>query len=175
MIPTSVISPAEFVRLTPSREREFEAVGVRAPGARSQIYVCIKTSDDEYIWSVLTDQYPLEGVTAFRGAIADIPDGWQLCDGTNGTPDLRNLFIVGAGDDYAVGATGGADEVTLTIDQMPDHDHVMGLIAQAQPGSGGPLGFFAIGSPASTGDEGGGQAHENRPPFYALAWITKVA
>jgi len=36
------------------------------------------------------------------GAIADIPAGWSLCDGTNGTPDYRNKIIIGAGDVYAV-------------------------------------------------------------------------
>src|SRR5690606_16720903 len=52
-----------------------------------------------------------------------IPEGWALCDGTNGTPDLRDRFIVGAGREYAVGARGGAKEVTLTTAQMPKHSH----------------------------------------------------
>lgn len=44
-------------------------------------------------------------VCLWSGAIVDIPAGWQLCDGTNGTPDLRDKFIIGAGDTYAVDAS----------------------------------------------------------------------
>lgn len=44
-------------------------------------------------------------IVLWYGAIVDIPAGWQLCDGTNGTPDLRNKFIAGAGDTYAVDDT----------------------------------------------------------------------
>lgn len=52
-----------------------------------------------------------------------IPTGWLLCDGTNGTPDLRDRFIVGAGSTYAVGAVGGEATVTLSAPQMPPHTH----------------------------------------------------
>lgn len=47
-------------------------------------------------------------VKVWSGAVIDIPGGWQICDGTNGTVDLRDRFLVGAGTTYAVGATGGA-------------------------------------------------------------------
>ena len=63
-----------------------------------------------------------------------IPDGWGICNGTtyqktDGTgsiksPDLSNRFIVGAGDDYAVGdSSGGKSMVKLTLNQMPVHNH----------------------------------------------------
>lgn len=42
------------------------------------------------------------------GDIGDIPAGWLLCDGTAGTPELRNRFVVGAGDSYAPDDNGGA-------------------------------------------------------------------
>jgi len=45
------------------------------------------------------------------------------CDGANGTPDLRNRFIVGAGSSYSPGNTGGADSVTLSTSQIPSHSH----------------------------------------------------
>lgn len=51
------------------------------------------------------------------------PAGWKVCDGTNGTPDLRNRFIVGAGDTYSVGSTGGSASVTLSSTQIPQHSH----------------------------------------------------
>jgi microcystin-dependent protein len=56
-------------------------------------------------------------------AAALIPNNWRLCDGTNGTPDLRNRFIVGAGDQYDIGDTGGTESVTLTNDHIPEHSH----------------------------------------------------
>ncbi len=67
---------------------------------------------------------PVGSIVMWSGSIANIPAGWALCDGTNGTPNLQNRFVVGAGDSYAVGATGGADSVTLTESQIPAHNHV---------------------------------------------------
>lgn len=58
---------------------------------------------------------PSGGIIMWSGSIASIPTGWVLCNGSNGTPDLRNKFIVGAGNTYAVAATGGsADAVVVT-------------------------------------------------------------
>ena len=51
------------------------------------------------------------------------PSGWAICNGSNGTPDLRNRFIVGAGSAYSVDDTGGAASVTLTTAQLPAHSH----------------------------------------------------
>lgn len=44
-------------------------------------------------------------ICIWSGAIVDIPAGWALCDGNNGTPDLRNKLVIGAGDTYAVDDT----------------------------------------------------------------------
>jgi microcystin-dependent protein len=98
-------------------------------------------------------------ILKWRGSVASIPAGWQLADGTNGTPDLRDKFIVGAGGTYAVGATGGAATVTLTAAQIPSHTHAAGTLATTSAGahshvtniytasggafSGGSLGFAA--------------------------------
>jgi len=70
----------------------------------------------------------IEGVPAgiigiWSGSVASIPSGWVICNGSNGTPDLRNLFVVGAGDTYAVGATGGSNTVTLAETNLPGHTH----------------------------------------------------
>lgn len=51
---------------------------------------------------------PAGAVVAYSGTIASIPAGWSLCDGTNGTPDLRDRMVIGAGGAHALGATGGA-------------------------------------------------------------------
>ena len=73
--------------------------------------------------SYVDGRLPAGVIVMWSGAANAIPSGWLLCDGTNSTPDLRNRFIVGAGSTYAVGATGGADSVTLTTSQIPSHTH----------------------------------------------------
>jgi len=86
-------------------------VGLRlTAGAIDQIKI------DSYI-------FPSGGIMMWKGSVGSIPTGWALCDGNNGTPDLRNRFIVGAGNSYVVGDTGGASSVTLTEAQMPAHNH----------------------------------------------------
>lgn len=66
-------------------------------------------------------------VLDYYGRIEDIPSGYVLCNGENGTPDLRGMFIVGydpENADYnAISNTGGANEITLTTEQMPTHKH----------------------------------------------------
>lgn len=57
---------------------------------------------------------PTGAITLWSGSIASIPTGWQLCNGTNGTPDLRDRFVVGAGASYAVGNNGGANTKTTS-------------------------------------------------------------
>lgn len=66
---------------------------------------------------------PAGVIVMWSGSIASIPAGWALCNGAGGTPDLRDRFIVGAGSSYAVGATGGANTVTLDVSQIPSHNH----------------------------------------------------
>ena len=62
---------------------------------------------------------PLGAILMWSGATNAIPDGWALCDGNNGRPDLRDRYIVGAGNRHAVNATGGVANVTLTQAQLP--------------------------------------------------------
>lgn len=85
-------------------------------------------------------------IKLWSGALVDIPTGWALCDGTNGTIDLTDKFVVAAGATYAVGDTGGADSVTLTKAQMPAHKH------GASTGSGGN--HSHSGSTNTTGSHG---------------------
>lgn len=116
-------------------------------------------------------------IVMWSGAANAIPTGWALCDGTNNTPDLRNRFIVGAGSTYAVGATGGSDTVTLTVEQMPVHTHNYDVSVSGYEsviGGGGIYLSKAFQNTPQTGIAGGGGSHENRPPYYALCFIMKI-
>lgn len=79
--------------------------------------------------SLLNNNLPSGIIAMWSGAASAIPSGWLLCDGSNGTPDLRNRFIVGAGSSYSVGNTGGSDTVTLSTAQIPSHTHEHNLSA----------------------------------------------
>jgi len=67
-------------------------------------------------------------ITMWSGSTNAVPSGWLLCDGNNGTPDLRDRFVVGAGGSYSVNDTGGADSVTLSTSEMPSHSHGSGSL-----------------------------------------------
>ncbi len=78
---------------------------------------------------------PTGAIMMWSGAISAIPSGWALCDGQNGTPDLRNRFIVGAGSSYNVGNTGGANTVTLSTSHIPSHRHGAGGLYASTAGN----------------------------------------
>lgn len=67
--------------------------------------------------------FPTGGIVLWSGSVASIPSGWALCDGTNGTPNLTNRFVLGAGGTYAVAATGGNENITLSTGNLPSHNH----------------------------------------------------
>lgn len=82
---------------------------------------------------------PIGGIIMWNAALGGLPANWQICDGTNGTPDLRNKFVIGAGSTYSVGGTGGANTANLehnhsgsVTDSDGGHTHT-----QADTGAGG--------------------------------------
>lgn len=64
---------------------------------------------------------PIGGIIAWSGSV--IPDGWVICDGNQGTPNLQGKFILAAGNGREVGEKGGAEEVSLTQNNLPAHTH----------------------------------------------------
>lgn len=137
-------------------------------------------------------------VTAFSGTFKDgypvdkntglVNREWRLCDGTNGTPDLRNRFIYG-GNGTNNGETGGEVNHTLTINELPRftptvrvstlggdysgdmyHDSTNTLAAGASKNSS--HNESVISTPFNT--IGGNQPHNNMPPYYVLAFMMKL-
>lgn len=74
----------------------------------------------------LRPSVPPGSILPWRGNLADMPEGFALCDGSNGTPDLRDRFIVGAGTEYNLNDTGGEKEVLLEAEQTASHYHYFG-------------------------------------------------
>ena len=159
-------------------------------------------------------------ISMFSGTAA--PSGWALCNGSNGTPDLRGRFIVGynpTDTDYdqpgnlstggtTTGDQGGAKSVTLTGTQsgtsVHGHGHTLGTSSAGNhthqiPSDSGTSGAGGItrrsdssSNGATTSDAAGTHshsvtggitnsvntnaldAHENRPPYYTLAYIIKL-
>lgn len=68
---------------------------------------------------------PQGSIIPWYGSSENIPNGFALCDGKNGTPDLRDRFLVGAGSSYALGNIGGAASVLLSEDNIANHRHLM--------------------------------------------------
>ena len=129
-------------------------------------------------------------IAIWSGSVGSIPSGWLLCDGTNGTPDLRNSFILGAGNSYSVGQTGGsADAIvvshthTATVTD-PGHNHTYNQATNQSPQSGSATQVFVSNTSQNTGTSftgisvtnasaGTSGTGANMPPYYALAFIMK--
>jgi hypothetical protein len=136
-------------------------------------------------------------ILIWSGSIGSVPTGWALCNGSNGTPDLRDRFVIAAGSTYSVGQTGGsADAIvvshthTATVSD-PGHLHNINNLyaSNFNPAASGEslTGWYYGGngttkstatattgisvSNASTGSSGTGA---NLPPYYALAYIMKT-
>jgi hypothetical protein len=109
-------------------------------------------------------------ICLWSGSIATIPTGWHLCDGTNGTPDLRNRFIVAAGTTYAPGDSGGNLTHTHALTMYP---HAHGLAAGQMISTNYPNGQYHVytGTSQSTGYM---STVDHKPPYYALAYIMKL-
>ena len=83
---------------------------------------------------------PQGGIIMWAGLASNVPSGWALCDGTQGTPDLKGRFIVGAAAGASdVNAQGGQNSVTLTEAQMPMHNHGGGTDNGGQHNHGIPI------------------------------------
>ena len=170
------------------------AVNFVAPGTSGNVL----TSNGTTWTSAASNPFVTGMIMLWSGSIASVPSGWALCNGSNGTPDLRNRFVVGAGSTYAVDATGGsADAIVVSHTHTatstvtdPGHLHVYrtgvgeNTVVSGAPANAatGPTyqtintdtnttGITVATTNASTGSSG---TNANLPPYYALAYIMKL-
>jgi len=138
-------------------------------------------------------------ISLWYGAIGSVPSGWYLCDGANGTPDLRDKFVVGAGSTYSVAATGGTkDAIVVThthtaTSTSTDSGHTH--VEQFNGGSAGigngisnssvsvsptassvstATGNAVITTTTTNASAGVSGTNANLPPYYALCYVMKA-
>lgn len=139
-------------------------------------------------------------IMMWSGSIVSIPTGWRLCDGNNGTPNLLDRMVIGAGSTYSVNATGGSKDAivvshthtaTSTVTD-PGHDHDAdqkfaaggdnpAYFSSAYSGGGEYVNTTAIKTnttgisvATSISTAGSSGTNANLPPYYALAFIMKA-
>ena len=143
-----------------------------------------------------TATVPTGCILIWSGSVGSIPSGFNLCDGTNGTPDLRNSFVLGAGNLYAIGQTGGSTDAivvshnhpaTSTVND-PGHFHAAnsglpgigtsaaGANTIQQSAGSANTSTVTTGISVSTTNQAAGVSgtNANMPPYYALAYIMKL-
>ena len=138
-----------------------------------------------------TSIVPAGVIVMWSGSVASIPSGWLICDGTNDTPDLRDRFVIGAGNTYAVDATGGSADAIVV-----EHTHTfsgttgatapftqgvvtVGGSVRAREGNAAYAENQGTGShthtfSGTTESTGSSATNANLPPYYALAYIMKA-
>jgi microcystin-dependent protein len=168
--------------------------------------VTIQTYDNLYgiigVQPTVGATIPAGLISMWSGSIGSIPAGWYLCDGSNGTPNLTDRFVIGAGSAYAVNGTGGASTATLITANMPAHTHTatsvvtdsghthlsnaVGLVSPNINWTGAGGAFYNNTNNTNTGSAttgitvattnasvGSGSSFSILPPYYALAFIQK--
>lgn len=140
-------------------------------------------------------------IMLWSGSTGSIPSGWALCNGSSGTPDLRDRFVVGAGSSYAVNATGGSNTGTTSTKSLTTSSTTLSVPRDGWGTAGSGLGSVTAGrllvgsgqneysefleSIRSSGNDRslgshnhtiGGHNHtvDTRSPYYALAYIMKL-
>jgi len=136
-------------------------------------------------------------ILLWYGDTSNVPGGWVLCDGSSSTPDLRDRFVIGAGNNFTAGNIGGNNSVTLSEANLPSHRHFVvsndlggqnrtnsnvSANNQVRKGTGAgnlyeSYNLASTGTDASAGRSssvGSGTAIDNKPLYHALCYIMKT-
>jgi len=181
-----ITSSGEIKILGPLRVGSFVS---NTPGNSSHVL----TSQGDGLPPVWAEGFPFGGIIMWYGFASTIPAGWKLCDGQTWfnykTPDLRDRFVVGAGNTYSVNQTGGSkDAVVVSHTHSATSSNYGGFSLYAGDGANNATGKpnttdessvitnnFALHSHTitvnSTGESG---VNKNLPPYYALCYIMRV-
>lgn len=167
------------------------AVNFVAPGTSGNV---LTSNGSAWASTAIPTAFTAGMIMLWSGTIATIPSGWVLCNGANGTPDLRDRFVVGAGSTYAVTSTGGsADAIVVSHTHTasssvsdPGHNHTYTQTTYNGAQNSGQTN--ALGSTTGTtststtgisvsttvNSSGSSGTNANLPPYYALAYIMKT-
>jgi len=109
-------------------------------------------------------------IMLWYGSVNSIPSGWHLCDGTVGTPDLRNRFVLAAGDTFNPGAIGGSFSHNHTfVGDGHSHDLTSGVEITDVTAIGDFCHHTSTNSASGTTD-----AKSHFPSYHALCYIMKL-
>jgi len=141
-----------------------------------------------------TGTVPIGGIILWSGSTGSVPDGWALCNGSNGTPNLQDRFVVGAGSGYAVDATGGSANAVLighshgTYGSESGYRHVVragidaGFDWDSHTSNPNDAHYDSNSRTDATGQNSSGSSsttqtgtNANLPPYYALAYIMRTS
>ena len=127
--------------------------------------------------TALQDAMPVGSIIMFNGKAEEIPSGWAICNGENGTPNLIDRFILAS--TYA-GGTGGQAQITLSVSQLPPHRHRLKKCWYGKSDNADDRQVVRWDDSVSTNDQilteetGFGLPINIMPPFYRLIYIMKI-
>ena len=165
-----------------------------APGTSGQFLMSAGPGETpQWGSAIIPDAFSPGMIILWSGLTSTIPTGWALCNGADGTPNLTDRFVIGAGNTYGVNQTGGYKDAQLlshthtgSTNTTGAHTHTTtAAVASSQRiGPGNPTGLATTGA-SSTGSAGNHKhtfttdssgvtgTNRNLPPYYALAYIIR--
>ena len=127
--------------------------------------------------TALQDAMPVGSIIMYNGKAEEIPSGWAICDGTNGTPNLIDRFILAS---TYCGGTGGNSQITLTVSQLPPHKHRLKKCWYGKADNANDRQVVRWDESVPTNDQilteetGLGMPIDIMPPYFRLIYIMKV-